>query len=374
MMIDVAQLEQLGEAIDGGLVLGTPDGQVLAASPRARALLDLPPGAGRGRVAAQLSGALYPLAGPDAAPLASPLGRAPLDEDVACRVHDGRQRRLRCSARALGSPEGRLIALTLREIPPPPPLAEPLALDPEIRRLQQLRDEILSIASHELKNPLTVILGYGAMLAGAPEVRAQPRLARAAEAVRQQSQRMRCLVDQLLDFSRLGLGRLTLQRAPFDLAAQVRALPALHPAARAALRVVAPDEPFLVLGDAVRLERVLASLVTSALRHRPEGSEVLVSLRRAAGADLAPTAYGRMDATRSYALVEVCDPGLRPELAEHPHIFARYASVGEHDSPQAEHWLGLYVGAQVILLHSGVIWLEHRPHAGGAVCYALPLA
>jgi signal transduction histidine kinase len=374
MNIEVAQLARLGDALGDGMVLGTTDGQVLSASRRACALLDLPEDAETDQVAERLAHTLYPSSEPAGEPLPSPLlHELPFDEEeVCCLCGQSDPRRLRFSGRVLKpADEPELVVLVLRELPPLPPLSEPPELDPEIRRLQQLRDEILSIASHELKNPLTVI--HGAVLSSAPEVRSQPRLSRAADAVRQQSQRMRRLVDQLLDFSRLGLGRLTLQRTPFNLVQQARAVVQHYAEPSLDLRLVAEEEKLTVVGDAMRLERVLASLVAGALRHSEAGQEVVVSLRRVAGVDLSSAAYGRPDPSRAYALVEVRDPGLHEEVASHQHVFARYAPLGEHDSPQAEHWLSLYVGAQVLLLHGGLIWTERQATSGGSVCYALPL-
>lgn len=377
MKIDISQLERLGELIGEGLVIGTSTGEVLAASPRACALLGLPPDAEPQRVAARLTSGLRPLAGDDAPPLESPLHHAvgaPFDrDDLCCQDAGGRTRRLRLSGLVLDHEraESQAVVLVLRELPPPPPLLEPIPLDPEIRRLLQLRDEILSIASHELKNPLTVILGYGALLAGSPEVRAQPRLRRAADAVRQQSQRMRRLVEQLLDFSRMGLGRLAIQRARFDIAAQVRRVLEQHTPPQQHLRLVIEDTPLVVLGDSVRLEHMLSGLVVGATRSSEDG-EVTVSVRRAGPDSIPPNAYGAPLSSGAYALIQVYASGFNTPAGDPQHLFARYPHSGE-SPPQADHWLGLYLGAQLVLMHEGAIWAERGSPAGG-VCYALPLA
>lgn len=375
MQIELPQLEMLGAALADGLVVGTPDGTVLSASPRACAMLGLPPDAPPADVAQVLAESLHPIDEALLPPVEPPLRRAAQamfdHEDVRCDGADGCARRLRLAGMRLAEAAGGrpVVVVIVRELPPPPPISEPPELDSEIRRLRQLRDEILSIASHELRNPLTVILGYSAVLAGAQSVRAEPRLARAAAAVRQQSQRMRRLVDQLLDFSRLGLGQLTLQRAAFDLAEQVR-LAAAHAAPTSApLPASLPAEPLTVHGDAMRIARVLATLLADALRRAPEPGAVQVAVRRAEAHEFPADAYGGPARPGPYALVRVRDPGLPPTANNQ--LFARYTPIGDWDTPQADHWLGLYVGAQVLLLHGGLIWAEHHPV--GAIAYALPL-
>jgi signal transduction histidine kinase len=362
--MDITQLERLGRLFGDGLVLGTPDGRVLAATPRAGALLGLPAGAAPARVAALLAEAA------PGEPHLSRAARAAFErEDVRCAGADGRVRRLRLAGLPLAAGDRVVAALVLRELPEPPPLAEPLPLAPEIRRLQELRDEILSIASHELKNPLTVILGYGAMLAGAAEIRIHPRLARAADAVLQQSQRMRYLVDQLLDLSRLELGRLTLLPAPFDVAELARAV--AGKVAEGPLGVSVEGAPLVALGDAMRIERVLVSLLTGALRHRAKGAEVSISLRRVGAAHLPEAAYGWRAPAGMYVQVQICAPGLHVEW---PDLHAIVARNTDAEALRAEHRLSMYIGAQVILLHGGLIWVEPGHPAGAAVCYALPLA
>jgi len=378
MNIDLPQLERLGNAVGDGLVLGTSDGAVLSASQRARSLLGVPADAPNEEVARVLSEALRPAGESQFLLDGSPLQRAAEamfeDEDMVCDGADGCMRRLRLAGLTLAEGQGGLpvVVVVLRELPPPPPLAEPLELDPELRRLHELRDEILSIASHELKNPLTVILGYSAVLAGAPAVAAEPRLARAAMAVRHQSQRMRRLVDQLLDFSRLGLGQLTLQRAPFDLAEQVRLVAANHSTPTLTLKTTFSSEPLIVYGDAMRLERVLATLLADALRHEPATSTIEVSATLVDGARLPARAYGAPARSVPYAVVRVYDPNLPADAADYQ-AFVHYTPVGNWDTPQADHWLGLYVGAQVLRLHQGLIWIEPHPRSGGMLCYALPI-
>ncbi|MEN9933439.1 MAG: hypothetical protein RLZZ387_18, partial [Chloroflexota bacterium] len=280
MKIDVVQLERLGAALSDGLVIGDAEGYVLSANRAACALLGLPPGARPDQVVAVLAGVpRAPVASPSSGPVASLAASLSPEgpHELCLRGADGRVRHLSLSAVALGQPT-LVEALVLCELSHLPPIAEPLPLPSEVRRLQQLRDEILSIASHELKNPLTVILGYSAVLAGAAEVRAHPRLSRAADSVRQQSQRMRRLVDQLLDFARLGLGQLTLQRATFSIAEQVRAVAEHYASPDHPLQPTVEGEPLIVAGDTMRLERVLSTLVAGAIRHCPPGAEIAIEI------------------------------------------------------------------------------------------------
>ncbi len=94
----------------------------------------------------------------------------------------------------------------------------------ELRRLQQVKDDFLSVASHELRTPLTSLGGYLELLrrhfdrTGVSDERALRYLA----TLQSQMVRMRELIDMLLDVSRIDAGRLNLRRAPFDLVALTR--------------------------------------------------------------------------------------------------------------------------------------------------------
>jgi signal transduction histidine kinase len=369
---DLATIGQIAALLAEGLVVTTAAGEVVLANAGAFTLLGLPLGESHAAVAAQLAAATpigqrrpFPVA---EAPLVRAARTSFSDVELCVRVTDG-ERRLVSRGTPIsvgGVPHG---ALALQP-------SGPAAMGPdERRRLEELREDILAIASHELKNPLTVVLGYGAVLARAPEVRGEPRLARAAGALHQQSQRMRRLLDLLLDFSRLGLGRLAIHQTALDLAELAprvieRERPRL-PEHAVALR--GSPVALVVSGDVLRLEQVLAALIGGAARHTPPGETVAVTVRRAVASELPEGVRQVARPTDACALLQVVDAGAGTASDARQQLFINTPRPAHTDSALAEQWLGMYVCARLIAMHGGALWFEQTADRRGVVNCALPL-
>jgi two-component system, sensor histidine kinase len=158
------------------------------------------------------------------------------------------------------------------------------------RRLEEQdrrKDEFLAMLGHELRNPLAAILGAvyimqhsrGAEIAGR-----QPPI------IERQARHLTRLVNDLLDVSRVTLGKITLERERVDLRdVAARCVQTYQSAAsqqRHRLALVVDDEPVQVEGDLVRLEQVLSNLVTNAIKYTPAGGTIVVGVRRDARAGL----------------------------------------------------------------------------------------
>jgi len=149
------------------------------------------------------------------------------------------------------------------------------------RRLEQQdrrKDEFLAMLGHELRNPLTAILGAVHILqhARGPEVAArQPPI------IERQARHLSRLVNDLLDVSRVTLGKITLERHPVDLCeVATRCVQTYQSLASHQLTLAVDRGPVVVDGDLVRLEQVLSNLVTNAIKYTPTGGHVRVSVRR----------------------------------------------------------------------------------------------
>jgi len=128
-------------------------------------------------------------------------------------------------------------------------------------RWRDLREALIPLAAHQLKNPLTVILGYSALLLKAPEVGAERRLRGAATTLHRESTRLRQVVEELLEYLRLESDGDTLGRQPFDLAELVRSVGAgKGVAGQPRMRVSPGTVPFT--GDYGKLSSALDALLT----------------------------------------------------------------------------------------------------------------
>jgi signal transduction histidine kinase/putative methionine-R-sulfoxide reductase with GAF domain len=231
----------------------------------------------------------------------------------------------------------------------------------EARRAIQVRDEFLSVAAHELKTPVTTLLGFSQLLLtqlSRPDALDARLLDRALRAVEQGSRRMSRLVTQILDISRLDGGRLVLEYHDSDLSTLVQGIAEAMQTttSRHTLRVQTPDTlPCLV--DSLRMEQVVTNLLDNAIKFSPAGGDVDVELSEPAPGigHLAVTDHG---------------VGIPPERRQH--IFERFYQAHERDHV-AGLGLGLYISRQIVELHGGSITPEFPPEGGCRFTIDLPL-
>jgi len=222
----------------------------------------------------------------------------------------------------------------------------------------RVRDAFLSIASHELKTPLTALrLSAQALRRAAGSEGGAP--ARAADQVDQQVSRLVTLVDTLLDVSQLNEGRLRLEPAEVDLSALVRDVAGrLTADAGADGPAVVVEAPAPVVGrwDRVRLEQVAANLLSNALKYG--GGKPVVA---------------RVEAGPGLAHLAVIDGGIGIPPEEHARIFERFERA-EGARGYSGFGLGLWISRALVEAHGGAISVESAPGAGATFRVRLPVA
>jgi PAS domain S-box-containing protein len=234
-------------------------------------------------------------------------------------------------------------------------------LDAERVRAEEalrIRDEFLSIASHELKTPLTAlqIELYAMRDVAGPE--ADERLSRKLTRASRNADRLSRLIEMLLDVSRIATGRLTLTLEPFDLAdaiAQVaETMRGTAEQARCEFFHGAAG-PIVGTWDRVRVEQVVMNLLSNAFRY-------------GAGAPVSLTA----SAENGEAIIEVRDhgPGIPP--ADLGRIFERFER-GSSRRDQGGLGLGLYVSREIAHAHAGSITGRNLPDGGAVFAVRLPI-
>jgi len=237
----------------------------------------------------------------------------------------------------------------------------------ELKALDRAKDEFLSIAAHELRNPLTSLHGNLQLL----QRRAQQDPDRAEDVDRLrgllvQSDRVARLVDRLLDFSRADLGRLDLSVEPTDAAAIVRRVADSAQGLSAAHRIVAEaPERCPVAWDELRIEQVLMNLVTNAVKYSPDG-EVRLTLTETGPDRIA---------------VAVRDGGPGIPDTDKTRLFERYyrapGGTGPRNGDDANRGpeglgLGLYISRTIALAHGGALTVADAPGGGALFTLSLP--
>jgi PAS domain S-box-containing protein len=231
----------------------------------------------------------------------------------------------------------------------------------EAQQVARMRQEFLSIASHELKTPLTTVKVYTQLLERElHEPNPDPEgLSGLIADLQGQVSRMETMVSDFLDATRMQQNRLELRKEEVDLVALVRSLLArFEPsAAESGHRLVrAGDESIRGCWDASRLDQVITNLVSNALKFSPAGGEVRVEVRQQG----------------SQALVSVTDQGIGISPEDQAAIFQPFMR-GSGSRGISGTGLGLYIAAQIVERHGGRLALESEVGKGSRFTVALPL-
>ncbi len=223
-----------------------------------------------------------------------------------------------------------------------------------LEEASRLKDEFLSLASHELRTPVTSIRLFSEMAARRPET-VQPKL---LDTLLRQADLLVRLVNDLLDLSRMQIGRLPIEMRPLDLLALVREV-CERPLPERRLTFCPPEEEsLLVNGDPMRLEQVFTNLLDNAVKYSHEGSRIWLRVGRRG----------------EKALAEVQDEGIGIAPEHLPHIFERFYKPGAQRPAYSGLGVGLYISREIVEHHGGRIWAESEVSQGSTFFVELPLA
>jgi two-component system, chemotaxis family, CheB/CheR fusion protein len=154
----------------------------------------------------------------------------------------------------------------------------------ELENVNRLKDRFLATLSHELRNPLNLIMMQSELLRRSPEVKAQPSLSRATDIIYQTVTTQARLVDDLLDVSRINTGKLAVEQQllplPFVVGDSIGALQRDVEQKRLLLDLALSSEPLIVQGDPVRVKQVAWNLISNAIKFTPPGGRITVRVAR----------------------------------------------------------------------------------------------
>jgi PAS domain S-box-containing protein len=233
----------------------------------------------------------------------------------------------------------------------------------EAERVSQIKDEFLATLSHELRTPMTAILGWANVLGSRGAVSAD-ELRQGLQAIERNARAQAQLIDELLDMSRIINGKLRLDVQPVDLQAIVfDAAESVRPAADAKnirLTTVLDPKAGPITGDPNRLQQILWNLLSNAIKFTPRDGRVQVYLRRVS----------------SHVEISVVDSGQGISAEFLPQLFTRFTQA---DTSMARRHGGLGLGLALVKslvdMHGGSIkasspGIDH----GSTFTVSLPLA
>ncbi len=231
----------------------------------------------------------------------------------------------------------------------------------KVEDLSRLKDEFLSIASHELRTPVTSIKGYTQLAKTLIKENDLKTSEEYLDIALDQIDRMSRLILELLDVSRIETGKLEMRREAIAWPQFVLDVVQRHHTAVSDRRfhLNVPEMTAVIRGDGDRLEQVLGNLLENAVKYSPEGSEILVSVETRDG----------------QVVTSVSDRGIGIPTDELNQVFERFHRGRQVSSTNyGGLGLGLYITKQIVERHVGTIWVESKEGAGTTFSFALPLA
>jgi len=234
----------------------------------------------------------------------------------------------------------------------------------QLKDTDQLKDRFLSIASHELKTPITSIRGQAQL--------AIRRLAKqktssseiegmqiTLEKINEQTTRLTSLIDELLDVSSIRAGKVELHKRECELVALCQDTVEDQRLLSGRPITLTSETPTInIIADCERLTQVVVNLVTNAVKYSPEGSEVQV----------------RLSQSDTQACIEVRDHGKGISDKQLPYIFDTfYRTPDAQASSKFGLGLGLAICKDIVERHGGRIWAESKVGKGSIFFVELPL-
>jgi signal transduction histidine kinase len=270
----------------------------------------------------------------------------PLSANICEHKNNLTGRWYQCIDRAIKWTDGRLMKLEI-------------AIDiTERKGMEQLRDEMISAVSHEMRTPLTAMIGFTEILLTSTVDAEQQR--NYLETIQKESERLNELIGNFLDLQRIKARRFTYQFAPvaveqllLDAAASFTADHARH---RLTVDCAADLPP--VRGDAARLHQVLANLIANAVKYSPPGSPISLGAKPSG----------------EYVTLWVRDEGMGIPAEMREMIFDRFFRLDNTDRRMVGGaGLGLALVKEIVTAHEGRVWVESTVGKGSIFYVTLPI-
>ena len=221
---------------------------------------------------------------------------------------------------------------------------------------EQRKDEFLSIASHELKTPLTSIKAFNQLMVRTKDAMGlQEHLKKSADNI----VRLEKLIDDLLDVTKITAGKMQYNMEAFhfenmlsDVVGGFRLIATHHEI------TIEQNEPAVFHGDRFRLEQVLNNFLSNAVKYSPEGKKIIVNSR----------------IEQENLVVSVEDFGIGIAKQNVNKLFERYYRVDNTAMRFEGLGLGLFIASEILKRHKGNFWLESEEGVGSTFYFRLPIS
>jgi len=231
----------------------------------------------------------------------------------------------------------------------------------KLKELDQMKSEFLSLATHQIRSPLTAIRGYAAMILDGDFGEIPAKVKEAVGVISKSCVNLINIVGDFLDISRIEQGRMAYNSEKFDIRDAVKeAVSELSlNANKAGLKLsshIPKDGNFTVNADKGKVRQILGNIIDNAIKYTKAGGSVSLSLHK----------------KNHQAVIEVTDTGIGISKKDLPHIFNRFYR-GSKTAKTIGSGLGLAIAQGIVIAHHGEISISSSVGKGTKVTISLPL-
>ena len=229
----------------------------------------------------------------------------------------------------------------------------------DIKKNEQLKDDFIKMASHELKTPVTTIRGYVQLLMEMYKNGNDVMLTNSLSSVDKHISKLTKLITDLLDVTKIETGSLHMVKENFqinklaeEIIKDIQITTSTHKI------IFDPDSDALVFADRDRISQVLINLLINSIKYSPHAKEVIIKTRL----------------TKEDIVVSIRDFGIGIDVDDHDKIFERFYRVqGKNEKTYPGFGIGLFIVKEIISDHKGRIWVESKKNEGSVFYFSLPV-
>jgi len=231
----------------------------------------------------------------------------------------------------------------------------------ELKRLEEIRKDLVANVSHELRTPVSSIKGYAETLLEG-KVENEDTKKEFLNIIYQDSNRLANLIDDLLDLSKIESDKMKMEFEPVEIPPILnRCISILEKSAKdklLSIKLNVPDKLPKVLGDQGRLLQVLLNLLDNAIKYTPEGMSVTISAAR----------------KENVVQIDIFDTGIGISEKDLPRIFERFYRVDKARSRElGGTGLGLSIVKHIVQAHNGQVWVQSTFGLGSTFSFTIPI-
>ncbi len=228
------------------------------------------------------------------------------------------------------------------------------------KEIEKSKNEFISIASHELKTPLTSIKLFSQILERKLEKKRDKENIYSINKINKQLNVITLLISDLLDVNKIEEGRLVLNKKKFKIKEFIqRVVEEVNYMSQTHQIIYESDSDPVVFSDEERVRQVLINLLTNAIKYSPDAKNVKI----------------RSFEKKKEVVITVLDFGIGIPLKDRHKIFERYYRTNEKKTKNISGFgLGLYIASEIVKRHKGKIWVENPPSGKGSLfSFTLPI-